>query len=61
MRVELAPIAMADDQDNEILERLRELERENTVLEMENNMLEYHVARVLEPAGGEDGGEDGKK
>ena len=51
--------AMADDQDDEILEKLKELERENALLEMENHMLTHHINRMeLVP---EDGTDDGKK
>eukprot|EP00802_Teleaulax_amphioxeia_P020324 Tamp_20602.p1 GENE.Tamp_20602~~Tamp_20602.p1 ORF type:complete len:364 (+),score=190.32 Tamp_20602:53-1093(+) len=50
---------MADDQD-EVLDKLKELERENALLEMENHMLQHHADRVMD-AVGEEGAEDGKK
>ena len=50
---------MAEDRD-EVLDKLKEIERENALLEMENHMLQHHAARVLE-VGGEEGGDDGKK
>ena len=48
-----------DSQDNDIVEKLKELERENMLMQMENQML-THATRVLEPAA-EDGAEDGRK
>ena len=50
---------MAEDRD-EVLDKLKEIERENALLEMENHMLQHHAARVLE-VGGEECGDDGKK
>ena len=51
---------MAGDADDDVLEKLKELQRENALLEMENHMLMHHATRVLEPAVDE-AAEDGKK
>jgi hypothetical protein len=51
---------MAGNGDDDVLEKLKELDRENALLEMENHMLMHHVNRVLEPAA-DDAAEEGKK
>ena len=50
---------MAQREDQEVLEKLKELQRENALLEMENHMLTHHMNRV--ELFTEDGADDGKK
>ena len=55
-----SPGSMDDDRED-MLEKLQELERENTLLQMENEMLSHHAERVLDSAVAEELADDGRK